>query len=105
MLAMSLTVARACVSALWNDQGKFLRTPKFGSESSLTRALSAASWEAGLGIVLIAAAPLVLHTRANREGILLAILLGWHAVVYLSALRSSLIESLPGVAHTSSAKS
>lgn len=95
MLAMSLTVARACLSALWNDQGKFLRTPKFGSESSLTRALSAASWEAGLGIVLIAAVPLVLNTRTNREGMLLAILLIWQAAVYLSALRSSLIETIP----------
>lgn len=95
MLAMSLTVARACISALWNDQGKFLRTPKFGSESSLTRALSAASWEAGLGIILLAAAPLVLNTSTNREGILLAILLIWQAMVYLSALRASLIETLP----------
>ena len=95
MLAMSLTVARACISALWNDQGKFLRTPKFGSESSLTRALGAASWEAGLGILLVAAAPLVLNAHTNREGILLALLLGWHAVVYLSALRSSLIEAIP----------
>jgi cellulose synthase/poly-beta-1,6-N-acetylglucosamine synthase-like glycosyltransferase len=95
MLAMSLTVARACISALWNDQGKFLRTPKFGSESSLTRALSAASWEAGLGIILLAAAPLVLNTSTNREGILLAILLIWQAAVYLSALRASLIETLP----------
>ena len=95
MLAMSWTVARACLSALWNDQGKFLRTPKFGSESNLTRALSACAWEAGLGIVLVAAAPLALNARANREGLLLASLLAWHAVVYLSALRSSLIETLP----------
>ncbi len=95
MLAMSLTVARACISALWNDQGKFMRTPKFGAESSLTRALKAASWEAALGILLVAAAPLALYARTNREGLLLAILLGWHAVVYLSALRSSLIEALP----------
>lgn len=95
MLAMSLTVARACISALWNDQGKFLRTPKFGSESSLTRALSAASWEAGLGIILAAAAPLALNAHTNREGVLLALLLGWHAIVYLSALRSSLIEAIP----------
>lgn len=95
MLAMSMTVARACISALWNDHGKFLRTPKFGVESSLTRALKAASWETGLGIILIAAAPLALNTRTNRESLLLAILLGWHALVYLSALRSSLIEALP----------
>jgi cellulose synthase/poly-beta-1,6-N-acetylglucosamine synthase-like glycosyltransferase len=95
MLAMSWTVARACAAALWNDKGTFLRTPKFGTESNLTRALSASSWEAALGIMLVAAVPLVLNARTNREGLLLAGLLTWHAGVYLSALRSALIESLP----------
>ncbi len=95
MLAMSWTVARACLAALWNDKGTFLRTPKFLTQSNLARALSASSWEAALGIVLVAAIPLALHARANREGVLLAGLLAWHAVVYLSALRSALIEALP----------
>lgn len=95
MLALSWTVARACLAALWNDKGAFLRTPKTGLESDLGRALKASSWEAILGILLIAAIPLVLNVRTNREGVLLAALLGWHAVVYLSALRSSLIEDLP----------
>jgi hypothetical protein len=31
----------------------------------------------------------------DREAILLAALLAWHALVYLSALRSALIETLP----------
>ncbi|HEX6303889.1 MAG TPA: glycosyltransferase [Anaerolineales bacterium] len=95
MLALSWTVARACLSAMWNDKGAFLRTPKTGLESNLGRALKASSWEAVLGILLIAAIPFVLNVRTNREGVLLAALLGWHAVVYLSALRSSLIEDLP----------
>jgi cellulose synthase/poly-beta-1,6-N-acetylglucosamine synthase-like glycosyltransferase len=95
MLALSLTVARACLSALWNDKGTFLRTPKFATQSDLTRALSAASWEALIGILLAAAIPLVLNTRADAEGWLLAALLAWHALVYLSALRSALIETLP----------
>jgi hypothetical protein len=94
MLALSWTVARACLSAFWNDKGAFLRTPKTGLESDLSRALKASSWEAVLGILLIAAIPFVLNVRTNREGVLLAALLGWHAVVYLSALRSSLIETL-----------
>ncbi|MEJ2267188.1 MAG: glycosyltransferase family 2 protein, partial [Anaerolineales bacterium] len=95
MLALSWTVARACLSALWNDKGTFLRTPKIGLESDLTRALTAASWEAALGIILVAAIPLVLNVRMDREAILLAALLAWHALVYLSALRSALIETLP----------
>jgi cellulose synthase/poly-beta-1,6-N-acetylglucosamine synthase-like glycosyltransferase len=95
MLALSLTVARACISALWNDKGTFLRTPKFTVESDITRALGAASWEALIGILLAAAIPLVLNARSDAEGWLLAALLGWHALVYLSALRSALIETLP----------
>jgi cellulose synthase/poly-beta-1,6-N-acetylglucosamine synthase-like glycosyltransferase len=95
MLALSWTVARACLSALWNDKGTFLRTPKIGLESDLTRALTAASWEAALGIILVAAIPLVLNVGMDREASLLAALLAWHALVYLSALRSALIETLP----------
>ncbi len=95
MLAMSWTVARACLAAMWNDKGTFLRTPKFMTESSLARALGASAWEAALGIVLVAAIPLALHARVNREGVLLAGLLAWQAAVYLSALRSALIEALP----------
>jgi hypothetical protein len=87
MLALSWTVARACLAALWNDKGKFLRTPKFAVESDLGRALSAASWEAALGILLLAAIALVLNTRTNRKGVLLAMLLGHGAG--LSALRSA----------------
>ncbi len=78
-----------------NDKGTFLRTPKSGLESDLSRALKATAWETALGILLIAAIPLVLSVRANREGILLAILLAWHALIYLSALRFALIEALP----------
>jgi hypothetical protein len=96
MLSMSLTVARACASALWNDEGTFLRTPKFSVQSDLTRALQAATWETILGIILLTAIPLVLNVGNNREGFLLALLLAWHALVYLSALRSALIETLPG---------
>lgn len=97
MLAMSLTVARACLAALWNPQGAFLRTPKFEVRANLTRALSAASWEAALGIGLLAMVPLVLYEQTNGEAVLLALLLGWHAAVYLSALRSALIEVLPAI--------
>ena len=95
MLALSWTVALACLSALWDDKGTFLRTPKYELESNLSRALIATSWETALGILLAAAIPLVLNVRTNREGLLLAILLAWHALIYLSALRFALIEALP----------
>jgi cellulose synthase/poly-beta-1,6-N-acetylglucosamine synthase-like glycosyltransferase len=91
MLALSWTVAQACLSALWNDKGTFLRTPKYGLESGLSRALKATAWETALGILLIAAIPLVLSVRAN-EGIH-TVLLCWHALIYLSALRFAHIEA------------
>jgi cellulose synthase/poly-beta-1,6-N-acetylglucosamine synthase-like glycosyltransferase len=97
MLSLSWTVAQACLAALWNDQGTFLRTPKYGLESDLSRALRATAWETALGILLAAAIPLTLAVRTNREGLLLAALLAWHATIYLSALRFALIEALPGV--------
>jgi cellulose synthase/poly-beta-1,6-N-acetylglucosamine synthase-like glycosyltransferase len=95
MLALSWTVAQACLSAMWNDKGTFLRTPKYGLESDLSRALKATSWETALGILLVAAIPMVLNVRTNGEGLLLAVLLAWHALIYLSALRFALIEALP----------
>lgn len=95
MLSLSWTVAQACLSALWDDRGTFLRTPKFNVEADITRALKAAAWEAFLGIILLAAIPIVLNIRTNLEGLLLSILLAWHALIYLSALRSALIEVLP----------
>lgn len=95
MLALSWTVAQACLAALWNDKGTFLRTPKYGLESDLTRALKATAWETTLGILLVASITLVLNERTNREGVLLAILLAWHAIIYLSPLRFALIEALP----------
>ena len=97
MLALSWTVARACLSAMWSDRGTFLRTSKFAAESDLGIALRAALWEAALGILAIAASFWVLYARTTWESVLLAILLGWHALVYLSALRSALIETLPVV--------
>jgi hypothetical protein len=95
MLSLSWTVARACAAAIWSAEGSFLRTPKFEVESDLTRALRATTWETILGIVLLTAVPLVLNTQTSFEGILLAALLVWHALVYLSALRASLIEAYP----------
>ncbi len=95
MLSLSWTVARACLAALWNDKGTFLRTSKFPATSDLTRALRAATWEALVGIGLVAMIPMVLNVRSDREGLLLGLLLGWHALVYLSSLRSALVESLP----------
>ena len=95
MLALSWTVAQACLAAFWHGQGTFLRTPKFAVASDLARALRAAVWEAALGIVLVAAIPITLNVRTNREGLLLANLLAWHALIYLAALRSALIEAVP----------
>jgi cellulose synthase/poly-beta-1,6-N-acetylglucosamine synthase-like glycosyltransferase len=95
MLSYSLTVARATLAAMRHSEGVFLRTPKFATRSSLTRALRAASGEALLATVLLAAAPLVLYYTDDPEGLLLALLLAWHGLVYLAALRAALLEAMP----------
>jgi hypothetical protein len=64
MLSLSWTVAQACISAMWNDKGTFLRTPKYGLESDLSRALKATSWETTLGILLVAA---ILGAQSSHE--------------------------------------
>lgn len=95
MVSFSWTVAQACLAAVWRDKGAFLRTPKFPAQADLSRALRAASAEAVLGILLLSAVPMVLNVRPTREGILLSLLLAWHGWIYLSALRSSLLEVVP----------
>jgi cellulose synthase/poly-beta-1,6-N-acetylglucosamine synthase-like glycosyltransferase len=99
MLGLSFTVAQACLIGLIRDRAPFLRTPKFAVQSSLTRALQSATWETVLGIGLAAAVPIVLSAGPGREALLLAALLGWHAAIYLAALRSSLVEAVPVAPH------
>jgi cellulose synthase/poly-beta-1,6-N-acetylglucosamine synthase-like glycosyltransferase len=95
MLSLSWTVALACVSAIIHKRGVFLRTPKLAGQSDLGRALRVTLWESVLGTSLIVAVLLLLNVTFTVESVLLATLLVWHALVYLSALRTSLTEGAP----------
>jgi hypothetical protein len=94
MLSLSWTVALACMSALISQRGVFLRTPKVAAANDIGRALVVTRWESALGVSLIVGMILLLNATFTLESALLAALLGWHALVYLSALRSSLTEGV-----------
>ena len=72
---VSNKVAKVVVDAVFDEMVKALRR--------------------GDRVLLVATIALVLNERTNRESVLLAILLAWHAVIYLSPLRFALIEVLP----------
>jgi cellulose synthase/poly-beta-1,6-N-acetylglucosamine synthase-like glycosyltransferase len=94
MLSLSWTVALACVSALISKRGVFLRTPKVATANDIGRALLVTRWESALGVSLIVGMILLLNAAFTLESALLGALLGWHALIYLTALRSSLTEGV-----------
>jgi cellulose synthase/poly-beta-1,6-N-acetylglucosamine synthase-like glycosyltransferase len=93
MLSLSWTIAQACGSGLVHSRGVFLRTPKDSNAGDLARRLRVSLAEGILGVTLVVAVVTLLNVLWSFESVLLAILLLWHAVVYLSALRSSLTDS------------
>jgi hypothetical protein len=82
-LALSWTVALACVQGLVRSRGVFLRTPKQAEGQRLVNALWAARAETLLAVALWGAAGLLAAWR--RPGALLLGLLVWQGVVYASA--------------------
>lgn len=93
LMGMTWVVTLACVRGLVSREGTFLRTPKTGDSPRLRDAVRVVSWETGVGLTCVAlAAALVLSGPAvtfSARG-LAVLLLVWQAVVYLSALRTSL---------------
>jgi cellulose synthase/poly-beta-1,6-N-acetylglucosamine synthase-like glycosyltransferase len=91
MLALSFTVARACLSALATRYGIFLRTPKVRAPSRLGRALLTTVPES---VVATASALMALPVAAfgpPRVGPICAVLLAWQAVAWGSAPAASLL--------------
>jgi cellulose synthase/poly-beta-1,6-N-acetylglucosamine synthase-like glycosyltransferase len=82
-LALSWTVALACVQGLVRSKGVFLRTPKQADGSRLANALWAARSETLLALALWGGAGLL--AGRGRAGPLLLGLLVWQGVVYASA--------------------
>ncbi|MBI3286891.1 MAG: glycosyltransferase [Chloroflexi bacterium] len=97
MIALSWTVAQACLAALWDSRGTFVRTPKFPAHNKPTKALQVALGETVVGMGLVALIPALLAIQSSPETMLLAALIGWHAAVYLAALRSALTDGTTDV--------
>jgi cellulose synthase/poly-beta-1,6-N-acetylglucosamine synthase-like glycosyltransferase len=93
MLSLSWTIAQACISGILHSKGVFLRTPKDSDQGDLANALRVTLGEATLGVALVVGIVALLNVIWTFESVLLALLLGWHSLVYLSALRSSLTDS------------
>lgn len=93
LLSMTWAVTLACFKGLIQMQGAFLRTPKFKENHSFAQALKTTRAETPFAVVLTVAATLAVIGTQSSEGVLLAVLAGWTALVFWTA---------PGVAFAAS---
>jgi cellulose synthase/poly-beta-1,6-N-acetylglucosamine synthase-like glycosyltransferase len=91
MLALSWTVARACVGALITPRGVFLRTPKVRTPSRLGRAILGTLPESLVSAACTIMAVAVALFGPRALGFAVAILLGWQALAWGSAPAASLL--------------
>lgn len=92
MLALNFAVAQACVLALVQKRGTFLRTPKFKTKSGVVKAIQSTIWETSIGLVLLVLLPVLLSARWDTYAQLLSIFIGWHALIFFAALWLSLSQ-------------
>lgn len=92
MLSLNFAVAQACLLALIQKRGTFLRTPKFQTKSGVVKAIQSTIWETSIGLVLLVLLPVLLSSRWDTYTQLLAIFIGWHALIFFSALWISLSQ-------------
>ena len=90
MLALSWTVARACVSALITQRGVFLRTPKVRTPSRLGRAILGTLPESLVAMACAVMAVAVALYGPRALGLAVASLLTWQAIAWGSAPAASL---------------
>jgi cellulose synthase/poly-beta-1,6-N-acetylglucosamine synthase-like glycosyltransferase len=97
--SLSWVVALAAIQGLIQPKGVFLRTPKSRSHANWLRALRVTQWESIIGGFCFcnAIALSVFHPVWSR--LALALLLFWHAGLYLSAPLSSLKSLSSGTAN------
>jgi len=100
VLALSFTVARACLSALIVNRGVFLRTPKVRSPFRLGRAVLGTMPESLVAISAATLSGLLIVFAPTGLGIVCAILLVWQAVAWGSAPAAGLLAQ--GIAETPS---
>jgi hypothetical protein len=100
MLALSFTVARACLSALVINRGVFLRTPKVRSPFRLGRAVLGTLPETVVAVSAAVLSGLMIALAPTGLGIVCATLLVWQALAWGSAPAASLLAQ--GIALTPS---
>jgi cellulose synthase/poly-beta-1,6-N-acetylglucosamine synthase-like glycosyltransferase len=92
MLALSWTVARACMSALVRTRGVFLRTPKVRTPSRLGRAVLATLPESVMAAACASMAVTVGIFGPPVVGVVCAVLLAWQVAAWGSAPLASLLS-------------
>jgi cellulose synthase/poly-beta-1,6-N-acetylglucosamine synthase-like glycosyltransferase len=100
MLALSLTVARACLSGLVVNRGVFLRTPKVRTPFRLGRAVLGTVPESAVAITCANLAVLMVVFVPTGLGLACAALLAWQVVAWGSAPAAALLAQ--GIALTPS---
>jgi hypothetical protein len=91
LLGLTWVVTRACARGLVSRRGVFLRTPKQGPRPTIADTVTSVRAELALGVACAAAAGVLAFAHPASPGGLseiVAALLAWQAVVYLSAVRS-----------------
>jgi cellulose synthase/poly-beta-1,6-N-acetylglucosamine synthase-like glycosyltransferase len=85
MLALSFTVARACMSALVTNRGVFLRTPKIRSPFRLGRAVLSTLPESTVSLAALGIAVMVFVLAPTGIGIVCGVLLVWQSLAWATA--------------------
>jgi cellulose synthase/poly-beta-1,6-N-acetylglucosamine synthase-like glycosyltransferase len=83
--ALSWVVALACLRGLVRREAAFLRTPKHKEGQSVWQAIQASRTESIIAALAVVAAVAMVVSAVSPPTIVLAILLGWLALLYSSA--------------------
>jgi cellulose synthase/poly-beta-1,6-N-acetylglucosamine synthase-like glycosyltransferase len=90
--SLTWVVALACVQAIVQKRGVFLRTPKGKAQAAWVRALEVTSWETTLGILCVAGGVGAITRTPSPLTIGLFLLCLSQAIIYLSASLQSVLS-------------
>jgi cellulose synthase/poly-beta-1,6-N-acetylglucosamine synthase-like glycosyltransferase len=96
-LALSHTISKAILTGIFSSEMPFFRTPKGGNRPALVNALSAASEEAGITVLLwmVSAGVVLCQPYENASAKLWSVVLLIQSLPYLATLIVSLTNALP----------
>lgn len=85
LFSLSWVITLACIRALVESEGVFLRTPKAQTNSPLWNTLRATQWESLLGFLCLGMGLAVLISHTDSHIYFLAFLFFWQSTIYLAA--------------------